>query len=347
MSVAPVADAEPSSRLAWADVARGIGISLVVYGHALRGQVNSGQDSSLWHAAQQDAVIYSFHMPLFFLLAGLFAHHGYRRSASKFASDKIVTLIYPYLLWSIISIFLSLASASQVNNPLSPDAIFDIWRSPVFQYWFLYSLLLCHIIGYIFHKSSLLILILGFVATVVGVVDAPPIISMTIPFFGFFAAGMLLSPRIAVLQNIRPHYLLLASLAGMVLIWLFLVFQTGFVEASLLDRCARFVVGMGGAVGVIAIALLIGQRAPWLALMGQGSMAIYVMHTIFSAPVRMAFRMAHIEANLLCLVVSTAVGVIFPLLVWQIAARWDATTWLGFGRTVKKTGLKKDGLKHG
>ena len=61
-----------SGRLDWVDYAKGIGIILVVYGHVLIGIYNSKIDipHSFYDYCQK--FIYSFHMPLFFFLAGLF-----------------------------------------------------------------------------------------------------------------------------------------------------------------------------------------------------------------------------------------------------------------------------------
>jgi fucose 4-O-acetylase-like acetyltransferase len=56
----------------WVDYAKGLGILLVVYGHVSRGVFNAGikVDAELFKLV--DSVIYSFHMPLFFFLSGLF-----------------------------------------------------------------------------------------------------------------------------------------------------------------------------------------------------------------------------------------------------------------------------------
>ena len=55
-------------RLAWVDATRGIGIVLVFYGHVLQ-KAFPPENAS---AADQFRLIYSFHMPLFFVLAGFF-----------------------------------------------------------------------------------------------------------------------------------------------------------------------------------------------------------------------------------------------------------------------------------
>ncbi|WP_407260868.1 acyltransferase family protein [Klebsiella pneumoniae] len=54
-------------RETWVDYAKGIGIILVVFGHANRGLYSSGIYISPEIYHYLDNVIYSFHMPLFFL----------------------------------------------------------------------------------------------------------------------------------------------------------------------------------------------------------------------------------------------------------------------------------------
>ncbi|HKR91678.1 acyltransferase family protein, partial [Novosphingobium sp.] len=59
---------EIRKRVEWLDVARGIGIILVVMGHAERGLVNAHiATGQAWPTF--DLAIYTFHMPLFMLLA--------------------------------------------------------------------------------------------------------------------------------------------------------------------------------------------------------------------------------------------------------------------------------------
>ncbi len=58
----------PAARLGWVDSVRGIGIVLVFYGHVLQKGVSPANHS----AADQLRLVYSFHMPLFFMLAGFF-----------------------------------------------------------------------------------------------------------------------------------------------------------------------------------------------------------------------------------------------------------------------------------
>src|SRR4051812_20898308 len=59
-----------SRRLPWVDTAKALGIVLMFYGHVV--QSRAGGDNA--SAIDQLRLIYAFHMPLFFVLAGLFFH---------------------------------------------------------------------------------------------------------------------------------------------------------------------------------------------------------------------------------------------------------------------------------
>lgn len=58
----------PSQRIHWIDIAKGIGIILVSFGH-----IRNGDGQSVWLPALDTPIniIYLFHMPLFFFLGGL------------------------------------------------------------------------------------------------------------------------------------------------------------------------------------------------------------------------------------------------------------------------------------
>ena len=69
----------PANRMKWIDLARGIGIILVVYAHAARGLVLSKALPPTGWPIDIDTVIYAFHKPLFFVLARLKIGRGVAR----------------------------------------------------------------------------------------------------------------------------------------------------------------------------------------------------------------------------------------------------------------------------
>ncbi|MCR5070266.1 MAG: acyltransferase family protein [Prevotella sp.] len=77
-------------RIKWADLARGLAIFLVLLGHA-------NPPSCML------TFIYAFHMPLFFILSGLFMKVDDWSSA--FIKKKIRTLLVPFIIYNIILLF--------------------------------------------------------------------------------------------------------------------------------------------------------------------------------------------------------------------------------------------------
>lgn len=86
----------PASRLKELDIAKAIGIILVVYGHFY---IEFTSKSAPEFAVAR--VIYLFHMPLFFALTGLTNGIYGKRAISHLKSD-LKKLFVPYVIWSLI-----------------------------------------------------------------------------------------------------------------------------------------------------------------------------------------------------------------------------------------------------
>ncbi len=129
-------------RIEWVDIAKGITILLVVFGHGLQGIISSShltlfsKNSSL---VLVDKIIYGFHMPLFFFLSALFTGFLYRRYQTVII-QKVKRLLVPYFVWSFITAFFMQIASKYTNAGLG---IKDFILSPIIpfsEYWFLYVL---------------------------------------------------------------------------------------------------------------------------------------------------------------------------------------------------------------
>ena len=128
-------------RVDWVDAAKGFGIILVVVGHATRGLLGARILTETASVQYVDTWIYSFHMPLFFFLTGLFiARSAEKNTLLHFIFDKVATLAYPYFVWSIITILLKTALGPLPTTPRSLRDLSLIFYHPIEQYWFLYTL---------------------------------------------------------------------------------------------------------------------------------------------------------------------------------------------------------------
>lgn len=83
-------------RVEWVDTAKGLGILLMFYGHVIQSRASAGNLA----AVDQLRLIYSFHMPLFFVLAGFFfrpaAQLGQR--VRQLALQRLVPVVFFGLL---------------------------------------------------------------------------------------------------------------------------------------------------------------------------------------------------------------------------------------------------------
>lgn len=128
-------------REAWVDYAKGIGIILVVFGHVNRGLYSAGIQLSGSSYLLTDSIIYSFHMPLFFFLSGLFFTQSLdKKGKTSFVISKIDTIVYPYVVWSLLQGMVEVLLSRYTNNPSSLGDVLSLFTHPRAQFWFLYAL---------------------------------------------------------------------------------------------------------------------------------------------------------------------------------------------------------------
>lgn len=88
-----------NERIGWIDIARGIGIIAVLYGHGLDAQ-------SYRH------IIYAFHIPLFFFLSGVVFHVKKHEGFLTFVKKSFLNILVPYFLFASLSYILWLTTSS-------------------------------------------------------------------------------------------------------------------------------------------------------------------------------------------------------------------------------------------
>ncbi len=148
-------------RIGWVDAAKGIGILLVVLGH---NQINSY--AHLFHQ-----LIYSFHMPLFFILAGMFLkpEYGFWHLAKRrfFSTLRpyllIILIIYAiYLFFSTLPVTVILPRALKLlfySLPNYYEAWMPLWFLP---HLFVLSLFAWSIVWLVYNRLSSIWLRLSF-----------------------------------------------------------------------------------------------------------------------------------------------------------------------------------------
>jgi len=318
-------------RAEWVDAARGIGILLVVYGHALRGLLPADGAAVPRWIGWQDALIYAFHMPLFFLLAGLFLERSVAKGRTRFVADKLLTVAYPYLLWSLADGTVKLAVGRLVHHPLAPADLLAIAFRPIEQYWFLYCLFFVQLIACAaLPRRALLVAVALAGAAVAWTIGTAPIAGRILYFLPITAAGTLGAGALARLARSRRGQVAVAA-AGWAMFALIFLWDAPAATGLL----RLYLLAFSGALGTVAVSMLAaeGPAGAPLAALGRASMAIFLAHTLFSAGLRIALRAAGVEVGAVpLLALTTAIGVIGPWLLWRWTVARRLTLLAGFGR---------------
>lgn len=97
-------------RLIWPDVLKCFAIFLVILGHIIATYDNRVYDAPI------NQWIYSFHMPLFMMLSGIFFKYALMKPFKQLLKGKIIQLLVPLCTWGVILLFVERLSLTQIND---------------------------------------------------------------------------------------------------------------------------------------------------------------------------------------------------------------------------------------
>ncbi len=144
------ADSAPlgkAARDAAIDIARGLAMILVIYGHALEIYFAKGPSFD-FSSFEQWRAIYSFHMPLFFLISGLVHRKkGFRTVLTGSLMLMVIALMLHVIGW--IAIYAgTIPEEASLKTLVKPFLVGDGFHLSVM--WFLYSLAMVQILNFLF-----------------------------------------------------------------------------------------------------------------------------------------------------------------------------------------------------
>lgn len=328
-----------SPRLQWVDCGKGIGIVLVVFGHVLAGTHGAGILGDALFSYTY-SFVYGFHMPLFFFLSGLFVERSLARGTGPYFRSKLWSVVYPYVLWSLAIGTVNIALAGQTNTAPDLARLLAIWHQPVKGFWFLYALFGCFALYWALSRlpaRAHFAVALAICAAQPWIYWGPSLVDKFLAHYVFFAAGALfVRERGGGPLELQPAALALTALAFLAAEALYLALEV--TPAHNREHVATtpqflFVPALG-----IATFLALSARSastalgPALAYLGRRSLAIYVVHLLATAGTRIALaRGLGIDAAAVHVLVGLTAGVVFPLVLYEVAARARVTRWAGFG----------------
>lgn len=308
-----------------ADLAKGIGIVLVVLGHVVRGlfSANILPSDGVWFTI--DRMIYLFHMPLFFYISGLFiqqsiGRYGYASVLKKTA----LTILVPLVVWSYFQFSLQYIAGGTVNNPVSLEYVLLAPFAPKQQFWFLGVLYVAILLTVpllksgISAKGRMALVVTAFLLQIsfwpyivhilyqgglsflfaqtcihlpyflLGTVAGRDVVAATRGDWPLFAGAFILSMCIPIL--------LLPDAAGMHVVFSIIC------VLSLYKACQSY-----------AVSVKNGRLARALTFIGMNSMIIYLAHVIVAAGFRIVLVKLGVNDPAIHIVGGVLVGVLVPL----------------------------------
>jgi fucose 4-O-acetylase-like acetyltransferase len=344
------------SRLAWVDYLKGIAILLVVYRHVLIGIQLSGITipATLVNA---NMVFYSFRMPLFFILSGIFIGGSLaRRTTGQLIFTKFENLLYPYLVWSFIQVTLQIALRGSTNADRGFIDYTYILYQPrnMDQLWYLPALFNTTVI-YLLVKTKLkppgwaqllFGLMLFFTA---HYVDRISMLSDWMEFYFFFALGDNMAAfffKNSTQRLLKNPWSLVAITPLFILTQFFYLSQDqNFYLANNLGLLEFMAIAL---IGCLCMCILAFRLQEWntlrfLRVLGYHSLYIYVMHVVVASAARLLLKnMLHIHNPVVLLAAGIALGVTVPVICYNLFI-FEKPGWFLF--TLKKRKSRPAGTK--
>lgn len=323
-----------NKRLEYFDTAKGILILLVVFGHAWRAVYNNGiLSNEVWYQ-RIDGWIYSFHMPAFFFLAGIFAFKSAGCPPGQFVIKKIQTIAYPYFVWSAIQTGLQILMTGSTTHTLTIKDFLLIPVVPVMQFWFLYTLFLIFMVFLAlktFTESPLFVWLVGLLVFVIfqlGYLPDLPMFVFVSQNFIYFATGVLCSEYLLALE--KRQMATVSLMIAMIVSGLFSVLDAFFLHDCIITESLvvwlKPLFALPGVIMVAIAALLLSMYCRSLntvfSLLGRRSLEIFVAHVIFLAGLRIGLlKIFHTNDLLAHLSGATIVGIAGPLVLVYVTER--------------------------
>ncbi|WP_428419882.1 acyltransferase family protein [Methylibium sp.] len=324
-------------REGWVDSAKGVGIILVVVGHAIGGMIDAGLLSRTGLANEVFFAIYTFHMPMFFFLSGLFVARRISADRSGFLKATFFRILWPYLLWSVIQTTLIQASGQLVNRPVewgSFNYLSIVWQ-PASQFWFLHVLVLLSIFSYLIVPHFGVRALVVFAVTLFAVPEIatlPATLKLACHFGLMYAlgvaSGQFQEPGQLATRGTRS----VVGIAASATAWLAIV-------SVLLDRGERYwtIAALPAAIsGSVAWLWLsatpLVTNSALVRMLGQRSMVIYLLHVLFVASTRIVLdKLVGLTEPAAILAAVVLAGLIGPLVIYSAASRLRIVRKLGLG----------------
>jgi fucose 4-O-acetylase-like acetyltransferase len=337
------------NRYNWVDYLRGVVILLVVYHHTYLGLQKSGLDVPA-SIADANIVFYSFRMPLFFIISGIFTNRSLKyKSIKNIVWTKYDKILYPYFIWAFIQVSLQIILSNFTNSERTFHDYLYILYQPrqLDQFWYLPALFNATMI-FIFIKTKLrpkwsLHLVFGFLLYLSSpFLDSISMLSDWMRFYLFFVLGDVIADFIfkkSVQDKAKKPITILLLLPFFIAAQIYYL-RNNFAERLLNTTVSDLfnanpgqyvfyelnflLIALTGCATLIIFSLLLEKwnKISFLRILGYHSLYIYIIHLIVVGFARLfLIRILHVNNLGVILLTCIVLGVIIPIAFYNLLGK--------------------------
>lgn len=316
-------------RMHWLDIAKGLAIIFVIIGHVVSSYHRAGQFEDAAFFNFMKAFAYSFHMDLFIFISGFFYAKAYNANLSKKKQyiKKILAYGVPYIFFSVLWWLSKILFSQFVNSELGIKDILLIPLYPITFMWYIYALLIMHLIQILLDTSKknthLLIAFVIFLVIPLVKYDLfqSSILSDIAKHYFYFVLGVYYGDYLInlLISAIKKYKYLLWIEGGVMLIGNSLLF----IFPQLENQLTKIVLAGVGIAFILSVSYCI-QNNKILEYLGVQSMPIYLLHGYFIAMTRVMINRFGLPLfdGIFPLVVCTFLSLIFSLVIYAGSKRF-------------------------
>ena len=315
------------TREKWVDDVKVIACILVVLGHFFQSMTKANilPENNLY--GWFNTTIYYFHVPLFFICSG-YLYQKYSKVNSvdswcKNVAKKALALGVPYLTFSTATWLLKTMFADSVNK--QADSLFStLVVNPSAPYWYLYALFFIFLVTPTFSsvKATAVGLIVALAAKVLILTGGSSIYAVSTVLSNeiWFVLGMSICAFNVQLKGKRVQ--------GTICELLFVILSIVVYTVEISGGVISFAMGLLACVAVILMVAGFEEMfSRGMDFLAKYTMPIFLMHTLFAAPMRSVLLKMGITNTVVHIVLGLAISFAGPIIAAWIMKK---TKWLEF-----------------
>lgn len=311
----------------WVDDVKVIACILVVLGHFFQSMTKASimpeNDLYKWF----NTTIYYFHVPLFFICSGyLYQKYSKVNSVGSWyrnAAKKALALGVPYATFTTATWVLKKVFSSSVNDQIG--GLGDtLLIHPTAPYWYLYALFFIFLVTPTFSsvKAAAVGLMVALAAKVLILTGGYSVYAVSTVLSNeiWFVLGMSICAFNVQMKGRKVQ----GTICGL----LFMILSVVVYMVENHSKMVSFALGLLACIAVIMMVTGFEEKlGKGIDFLAKYTMPIFLMHTLFAAPLRSVLMKVGIENAVIHVVVGLGISFIGPIIAAWIMKK---TRWLEF-----------------